>query len=1075
MADGTEIEVGCPFHLGSGLFHLGNDFKSNGKPSIFVALVKNKTYCVFLFLMGFAFPSLLYSQVYSKARSITREDGLSDNRVTCFYKDKTGFVWIGTKNGLNRYDGHRITVFRPTAGNSISNEVINDIVEDSQGMIWVATMNGLNRYNPIKNHWENWLPLSAKVGDDLPSNLIWDLQVDHKNRVWIVSDVRELSYYDQTTKKFVYFDWPGFVKDNPRFQNGLYNSIRKIAFKNQNEIWIASNKALVLFNLSTKQFQYIAGNYRADVFDLRYDANASKVFWTIEKGKLLQWDEQNKTFTESVPVVESYPSTYFAFPDAKEIWMASANGFIRIDRTRRNISLSTHIPQLGGSLQPGSASAILQDGDGIHWVGTSNGVSVYDTKHAPAFFLPLLAVSDKESENSMGGVLYDEKNDRYFVCATQASAVFIIYKKTGEIKKITADVKGRPFLHCNAVKADNENKIWLLTDDKVLRYNESLDAFEEFLTPNKDEAVVFRDMTQDAEGNYWFGSFHKGLYYYSVKDKKFITQKGEGFENILTVTALHSDRPRNAVWIGTFSIGFYCYDLATKKLIAFMETPQHPEYGALDLVQDITQDAKGAIWAATHAGGLFRFTGNSSKGFQIAQFNMRSGLDENSFASLAAGNDSLLWALSGRGVLTLNTRGQVKGRMASDKTFHFSSYSSDERFPHKMIYHPQQQELLVAVGGGLLIHSTRQSYPNFQVPLVLTNVYLNNQPLAAERVAKANDQIFSFQENNLRFDIAKLYYGSADVVVQYRLKGWDREWQTSSQELSASYQNLSPGNYQFEARAVDANGKVLGTVHSFAIEIKPPFWQRWWAIVLMALLLATAIYFLLKRRINTIKRKAAIRQQLTELEGKALRAQMNPHFIFNSLNAIQELIVTQNIDAAYDYLSKFSKLLRLVLNNSEKSTILLADELHMLRLYLELESLRFRNSFSYNIVVDAAVDPDSLAVPPLLLQPFIENALWHGLMLKDGEKKLHLLIGQHDGKLECIVEDNGIGRRKAAEIKAQKIGATHFESRGLALSQQRISLLGSTGGNGSVKIDDLYEDGQPTGTKVSIYLPLIHV
>ncbi|HEY0039219.1 MAG TPA: two-component regulator propeller domain-containing protein, partial [Flavisolibacter sp.] len=196
--------------LGSGVFHLGNDFDRRLKHSIFVRLMIAFSYRIFLSIfLVLAVPLMVCSQVYRKARSITTENGLSDNRVTCFYKDKTGFTWIGTKNGLNRYDGHRITIFRPTAGNSISNEIINDIAEDNQGKIWVATMNGLNKYDPLRNHWESFLPLPTIAGNDIPSNLIWDIHIDKKNRVWIASDVREFSYYEPETRKFVYFDWPG--------------------------------------------------------------------------------------------------------------------------------------------------------------------------------------------------------------------------------------------------------------------------------------------------------------------------------------------------------------------------------------------------------------------------------------------------------------------------------------------------------------------------------------------------------------------------------------------------------------------------------------------------------------------------------------------------------------------------------------------------------------------------------------------------------------------------------------------------------------------------------------------------
>ncbi|HUC82799.1 MAG TPA: hypothetical protein VMR70_17955, partial [Flavisolibacter sp.] len=152
----------------------------------------------------------------------------------------------------------------------------------------------------------------------------------------------------------------------------------------------------------------------------------------------------------------------------------------------------------------------------------------------------------------------------------------------------------------------------------------------------------------------------------------------------------------------------------------------------------------------------------------------------------------------------------------------------------------------------------------------------------------------------------------------------------------------------------------------------------------------------------------------------------------------------------------------------------LADELNMLQLYLELESLRFRQSFHYTIQTDPSIDAESLLVPPLLLQPFIENALWHGLMLKEGEKQLQITVSKEGEQLLCVIEDNGIGRKKAAEIKAQKIGAAHFESKGLKLSQQRIELLKAEGGNGFVKIEDLYENELASGTRVAVYLPLIY-
>ncbi|HUC80056.1 MAG TPA: two-component regulator propeller domain-containing protein, partial [Flavisolibacter sp.] len=728
---------------------------------IFVLLKRRLLYQTILLILLFVVVQTK-AQVYVKAKSITTEDGLSDNRITCFYKDKKDFVWIGTKNGLNRYDGYRMQVFRPTAGNSISNEIINDIAEDSRGHIWVATMNGLNRYDPVTNQWQVFMPLTtANVSDKgIPSNLVWDIDIDDNDRIWIASDVRKFCYYDIAAKTFTYFDWPAFVKDNPHFSFGNYNSIKRFAWKNKNELWLASNKALVLLNLSTKTFTYVAGNYRSEVYDLRYDESSNKVYWTTEGGKLLSWDEASRQLSETKPEPEPYPSTRLRLPQGNEIWLASENGLVRIDAGKA--FLSHHIPQLSGSLQPGHVSAVLQQEDGVRWVGTSNGISLYDVRGANSFFLPLTSASDKESLNGMGSVYYDKKREIYFVCATSLSAVFLVHKKTGLIEKQTADATGKSFFHCNTVKADNENNTWLLTDDNAYRYDDARKAFVRFPMPNNNEQVLFRDMVQDADGNYWFGSFHNGLYYYLTKEKRFVQLQAQWFDHISTVTALHSDALQKNVWIGTFSLGFYCYNLPTKKLTPYFETAQHPEFSALNLVQDIAQDGSGAIWAATQTGGLFRFTEAKNGAYNVQHYRMQTGLPDNSFLALSANNDSLLWAMSGKDISALSTNGQALSVLEGRPYFNFSSYLSDVRFPHKMFYNSQDNELLVGVGGGLLFHSMRPSAAIESVPLAITGVKINGVLLPPSEMRTAATHALSFQQNNLVFDLALLHYGDRE-------------------------------------------------------------------------------------------------------------------------------------------------------------------------------------------------------------------------------------------------------------------------------------------------------------------------
>lgn len=214
----------------------------------------------------------------------------------------------------------------------------------------------------------------------------------------------------------------------------------------------------------------------------------------------------------------------------------------------------------------------------------------------------------------------------------------------------------------------------------------------------------------------------------------------------------------------------------------------------------------------------------------------------------------------------------------------------------------------------------------------------------------------------------------------------------------------------------------------------------------------------------------SMNEQLSKAKLEALRSQMNPHFIFNSLNAIQECILTNKVDAAYEYLSKFSKLQRMVLNNSEKELIPLSSEIEMLQLYLSLESLRFSKSFSYRIDLEGIPDPDEIMIPSLITQPLVENAIWHGLRNKDGDKSLLLTYEEKDGMLRITIEDNGIGRKKAAEIKEQKLGSSQFASKGTIILQQRLLVLGQQLKT-NIKLettDKKDESGNATGTIVTL-------
>jgi tetratricopeptide (TPR) repeat protein len=222
------------------------------------------------------------------------------------------------------------------------------------------------------------------------------------------------------------------------------------------------------------------------------------------------------------------------------------------------------------------------------------------------------------------------------------------------------------------------------------------------------------------------------------------------------------------------------------------------------------------------------------------------------------------------------------------------------------------------------------------------------------------------------------------------------------------------------------------------------------------------------QRLEGERAKAALMQRAKELEVQALRSQMNPHFVFNCLNAINRFILSHEAEAASDYLTKFSRLMRMIMNHSRHSTVTLAEETEMLRLYLDMERLRFKDAFDYSIVTGPEVDAGELLIPPLLLQPFIENAVWHGLMHKEERGWLSITMDVRDQVLTCIIRDNGIGRRKAALLKSKS--AQKHKSMGLQITAERMALLtGTDAKEPFFTIEDLYdEDGNAAGTQVTL-------
>ena len=368
---------------------------------------------------------------------------------------------------------------------------------------------------------------------------------------------------------------------------------------------------------------------------------------------------------------------------------------------------------------------------------------------------------------------------------------------------------------------------------------------------------------------------------------------------------------------------------------------------------------------------------------------------------------------------------------------------------------------------------------NIPDPTIDFRVQIDSILIGNQKVVISEEGAFDYKQNKLsvHLDFKGILF-EEEAYYSYRLEGLDKNTkQIPATESEITYNYLPPGSYSFSVTAHYRDSKNDSLAYNFTI--KKPYWQRWWFLTIIGIALSLVLLIIIFLRNKKMKREneewleqQMLKTDLIESELKALRSQMNPHFVFNSLNSIQDLILQKDTDASYDYIVLFSNLVRNALSYSNEAFILLEKEIDFLETYLKLEKLRFGDNFSYTIDSNAS---KTIQVPSLIVQPFVENAIVHGLFHKQSERILSIYFELRDTLLICTIIDNGVGRTKALEIQ-QRQGTDHT-SFALNSIHKRLQILKKKyDASIGFTITDLYDDETKTasGTKVEITLPYLN-
>jgi hypothetical protein len=365
-----------------------------------------------------------------------------------------------------------------------------------------------------------------------------------------------------------------------------------------------------------------------------------------------------------------------------------------------------------------------------------------------------------------------------------------------------------------------------------------------------------------------------------------------------------------------------------------------------------------------------------------------------------------------------------------------------------------------------------REYP-FDPGLRLTDFTVDGESVTIEASTAPS---FNYKQDLIEITIAGNNYSDQQkTTYEYKLLGLGDQWIQVGSQDHFIFSNLPGGEYIFKARAISQFGQKRSNELLIPFKVFPPFWNTWWFRGLALLCILGAVTLFMKYRESQIEKNAQIQTQMNnrmqEVEKKALLAQMNPHFIFNSMNSIQQFMALGDFEGAMKYLTKFARLLRFVLNFSSESHISLADELALITDYIELEKMRFPNSFTYSINVSEDIEIHAIEIPPFFIQPQIENAIRHGLPNKEGPRELKIEINRINGDLKIIVEDNGIGRDAAKKYTIRPSGKD--KSMGLSLVEERLKYIQGSSSEYKLKIIDLKDSNDtPLGTRVEILLPI---
>ena len=983
--------------------------------------------------------AVLHAQQYG-FRQYSLADGVAQSQVFALLEDHQGYLWLGTQGGgLNRWDGLRFDRFSIKDG--LGNGKIYSLFEDSRQTMWIGTQSGFSEYDG-QRFLHHDFPESPAAVYAICEGKNGQIYLGSSNGLWTIRH------------------------DSLLRVHGMESAIHALATTGDS-LWVGSNAGLTLIvndNLLALP-PGISANKAVEV--LKTDSLGR--LWVGAYASELHYLDKSSFRSFSLPWADALLCTDIAWTVKGDLWVATqdqgAANWSSRDSVWTTYGISDGLPNR-------YVRCLLVDSWDNVWMGTSgSGLCRYTG-------LPFVYFDRKNGlpEQAVYSLLED-KDCRIWMGNGQT----VGYLQEERFVNLS-DQPGFKRSKFKSMAQDKESRIWLGSEGEGVALVSDT-GFLWFDERNGLASPWVRSLATDPDGSIWVGTASAGLSHITwSSDSNGITwdirnSRIQGNNPEASINQLLFDET-GALWVATRNMGLL------RRSPANVWTRYLEEEGsrARD-IRSLTIDEDGSLWLGTADAGVIRLRITDST--EVVWYD--DILSSQIIYLLAFDEYGSLWIGSERGIdrATIDEAGTL---------IEVEHFAQEEGF---LGIETCQNAAMLDRDGRLWV-GTVNGLGRWQAGITEHQATVPHLILQEARLFYTNIRNTPYRDllnpwnefngtwtlphnrNHVSFDLLGIDHDRPqEVLYQWQLIGSEPEWSPASPRRTATFSNLPPGSYTFRARAGLPEGGWSDTL-DIDILIKPPFWAMWWFRIAAAVAVALIVFAIFRIRINQVKRRAAVEQRrlemekdLIELEQKALRLQMNPHFIFNALNSIQALITRQDPKSARYFLAKFSRLMRQVLENSRHAYVSLDEEIQVLEDYLTLERFSREESFDFHIHIDEELIPGEEKVPPMLLQPFLENAIIHGVAhLSDKKGRIQLDVFAENQTLVCQITDNGVGRKRAATLKSQQ--QAQHKSMALAVTQERLERLAIEGHSApQLVVEDLaFPDGSPAGTKVSLRIPL---